>query len=57
MKRFVPVTDSLVELNQTAKLVPYRVGLPCLHWEIVNDRPLAETLLGEEPPRTTPRGP
>ena len=48
MKRFIPVTDSLVDLDGSAKLVPYQVGLPCLHWEVISDRSRAESLLGEK---------
>ena len=48
MKRFIPVTDRLVDLDRSGKLVPYQVGLPCLHWEVIIDRGRAESLLGEK---------
>ena len=48
MKRFIPVTDKLTDLNCSARLVPYRVGMPCLHWEIISDRARAEDLIGRE---------
>ncbi len=41
MQRFIPITDELLEHarqphgRMNSRLVPYRVGLPCIHWEIL----------------------
>ena len=39
MKAFVPVPDDLDPDPRLSidRLVPYRAGLPCLHWEAVID--------------------
>ena len=47
MKHFVPLRDGLMECLGDSRLVPYRVGLPCLHWEAAICDPRSEKTLME----------
>lgn len=47
MEHFVPLRDDLMEALNNTKLVPYRVGLPCLHWEAAIADPRSEKTLVE----------
>ena len=47
MEHFVPLRDDLMEALNNTRLVPYRVGLPCLHWEAAIADPRSEKTLVE----------